>query len=124
MNLRRLVAFIRGDSSAEDFLGEINPEVVNYRDGLRKQGSSVPIYVTEDDFRGVIDRADMKRLCGFYLGGILDEWHLQYICNVIELAPSLAIEDEEVDDAIFRLANPEINFPVTPEMVRGICGGL
>ena len=124
MNLRRLVDFLRDEISVEDFLSEINSEVDDYRGGLHKRGASVPLYVTEDNFSYVVGRNDVKRLCELYMTGALSEWHLQYICNAIELAASLSTADEKVEDAVFQLASPEINFLLTTETVSSICGEL
>lgn len=124
MNLRHLVEFLRDSTPVKDFLGEINSEVDDYRTGLSKRGASLPIYVIEDNFTYVVGRDDVKRLCGLYLEGVLSEWHLQYICNAIELSSSLSAEDERVEDVIFRLASPEVNSPLTTEMVSGTCGSL
>lgn len=124
MNLRRLVDFFRDEISVEDFLSGIDSEVDDYRSGLHKRGASVPIYVTEDNFSYVVGRNDVKRLCELYLRDALSEWHLQYICNAIELAASLSTADEKVEGVVFQLASPEVNFPLTMETVSAICGEL
>lgn len=120
MNLRHLADFFRGQTSADMILNEINSEVEDYRRGFGKTGSSLPIHATQDDFKFVIGREDVKKLCDLYLKGIFDEWHLQYISNSIELTSSFSVSDERVGDAIFRMADPEVNSPLTVETVREI----
>jgi hypothetical protein len=124
MNLRHLAEFLRGGCLPENFLSEINSEVDNYRSGFTKKGSSLPIYVTEDNLHFVLGRNEVKRLCDMYLRGILDEWDIQYICNAIELASSFSLEDEGIKDVIFQLADPESNYPLSAATVRRLCNSL
>lgn len=124
MNLRHLADFFRGKTSAEYILNEIAPEVENFRNGFGKKGSSLPVYVTEDDFNFILEPEHVKLLCNMYLKGSFSEWHIQYISNLIELAASFSSINERVEEAIFQMADPEINFPLTPETVKKICDGL
>jgi hypothetical protein len=56
--------------------------------------------------------------------GILDEWQLQYLANSIDLASSFIIQDEKVRDAIFQMADPEVNLPLNTTNVAALCNSL
>lgn len=124
MNLQHLADFLRGDLAPNSLLNEINAEVREYRTAFRKRGSSRPIYVTEDTLQFLLGPQEIKRLCSLFLQGILDEWQLQYIADAIDLSSSFVIQDEKVRDAVFQLADPEVNLQLNTTNVAALCEGL
>jgi hypothetical protein len=124
MNLHHLADVLRGNVAPNNLLNEIRTEVGEYRAAFRKRGSSRPIFVTEDNLQFVLGREEVKRLCSLFLEGMLDEWQLQYLANAIDLASSFIIQDEKVRDAIFRLADPEVNLPLNTTNVAALCESL
>jgi hypothetical protein len=124
MNLQKLRDVLRGNESPEILLNEIDREVNDYREAFRKRGSSRPIHATNDNFHFVVGRDEVKKLCSLFLGGTLDQWQLQYLSNAIDLSSSFAIEDDRVRDAIFQLADPEVNLPLNTNNVAALCESL
>src|SRR2546425_12318001 len=117
MNLH-LLADVLQDNAPDQFLKEIGAEVAAYRDAFRIRGSSRPIHVTGDNFHFTLRREHVRRLCSLFLQGALDQWELQYAANAIDLASSFQFEDQEIEEAIFQLADPEINSPLSVATVE------
>lgn len=124
MNLLNLREFFLDNRTAAEIREEINSEVETFRLRSAKIGSSNPIYVTDDNFHFTVTNENIKRLCNAYLDGEINQWHLIYICNSIELSTSFSIDNEKVEDAVFELSSPEINSPITPSLVKSICNDL
>ena len=124
MNLHSLASFLDGKTSAELISKEIDSEVENYRKGFAKKGSSLPIYVTGDDFNFSLKPEHIQLLCNSYSKGFFNEWHLSYISNALDLSSSFLPVNERVEEAIFKMADPEVNSLLTPEVIKQICETL
>jgi hypothetical protein len=124
MNLENLRNFFKGDYSIDEITQEINAEMKEFRDARRKKGTSSPVYISNDNFRFELRKQHVRKLCDMYLKGKLNEWHLEYLCNLIELSQSFSLNDEEIEDAVFELSSPEIHSELTPELVKRICDEL
>jgi len=124
MYSEKLIEFFSDKISAVSLATAIGSEVESFRLARSKKGSSSPIYVGREDFEYSVTKGDVKNLCESYLNGELNEWHLQYLCNVIELSDAFTLEDDELVDTIFLLSTPEINYPITPTLVRDISKNL
>lgn len=124
MNLQNLKEFFLNERTIEEVIEEIHSEVECYQIGHAKVGSSIPVYATNDNFHFIIGDKDVKKLCDMYLKGKVNEWYLDYICNLLELSSSFSMGNEEIEEAIFELSSPEINSPITPDLVKRICQDL
>lgn len=124
MNLHSLADFLAGALSPGALAEEVAPEVEEYRLKSQKIGSALPVYADGADFHFLVTPGHIRRLCDAYLRGPLTEAHLSYICNLIELSSSFSTSDEDVEEAIFLLADPEVNGEVTPERVKQISESL
>ncbi len=80
---------------------------------VETDGSDLPI--TEDHVR---------HLCEDYLADRLDELEIAYVASALELCPDFRCTSSTVEEAVFRLAGPEINGKITREIVREIFGEL
>jgi hypothetical protein len=124
MDIRKLAELLSGSTPPQSILSEIQSEVESYRRKSQETGTTLSIHVTGEDFHYTVNRENIKRLLDLYLKGLLDEVQLEYLSNVIDLSPSIIVADEAVEDAIFRLADPEVNSELNRETVRQIQDGL
>ena len=120
MDSEKLIDFFSDKVSAASLASAISTEVESFRLARSKKNSSSPIYVGREDIQYSVTKGDIKNLCDSYLDGELNEWHLEYLCNVIELSDAFSVEDDELVDTIFLLSTPEINYPITPALVSDI----
>jgi hypothetical protein len=70
-----------------------------------------------------IRRADVVAIIDRFLGGALTGEQVTDWADQVELRQDLGLEETHRDalrDAIFRLANPNLRGPVTPEVARAI----
>ena len=124
MDLRNLEKFFLDELSIDKIVEEIDAEVESFREARAKKGSSASVYGTNDNFHFIVREKDIKKLCAMYLRGKLNEWHLEYLSNLVELSLSFLIDNEKTEDAVFELSSPEINFDITPETVKRIYDDL
>lgn len=124
MNLLNLQQFFLGKVSVDEIINEIDAEIDSFRVARSKTGSSSPVYVTNENFQFTLKEKDLEKLCKAYLSGKLNEWHLEYLCNLMELSPAFSTANEKVEEAVFELSSPEINSPITPDSVKRICANL
>ncbi|MEP7147803.1 MAG: hypothetical protein ABI857_02880 [Acidobacteriota bacterium] len=124
MDLRKLKEFLLDETGTPEIIGGIESEIEVYKNALAKKGASAPVIGTNDDFQYVIKREDVQKLCDLYLAGQLDEWHLNYIANLIELSSSFSMESKRVEEAVFDLSSPEINGDINAERIRIILESL
>lgn len=120
MDLYSLKRFFLNEIGASDLIAEIGAEVENYKVALGKSGGSAPVFGANNNFSYLVTSADVRLLCESYLRGQANEWHLNYLANLIELSDSFLIESDKVRDAIFDLSSPEINGPINPATIRRI----
>ena len=120
MDLRNLEKFFVNEVSIYEVLDEIQSEVESFRIARGKGGASSPVYATNDSFRFTIKAKDLQKLCDLYLQDVINEWHLEYLCNLIELSFSFSMDNENVADALFQLSSPEINGAIDRETVHQI----
>ncbi|MFD0748512.1 hypothetical protein ACFQZS_00055 [Mucilaginibacter calamicampi] len=97
----------------------IEKEVIDYVTLLKKKGSSVPIYITEDATLKV-SGSDIALLCKAYLDGGIEENHVYYIMDVLTLAEHVDFDNEELFDLVAGLTDPEINGDLTPEIAMQV----
>ena len=109
MDLRNLKKFFLNKISVNEIVTEINSEVESFRIARVKGGASCPVHGTHENFEFTIKEKDVTKLCEMYLQGKLNEWHLEYLCNLLELSFSFSMANERVADAVFELSSPEIN---------------
>ena len=124
MDLQNLERFFLGRASVNEVVDDIAPEVESFRVARMKKGSTSPVYGANENFHYSVRKQDIKKLCGSYLSGDLNEWHLEYLANLIELSDCFTYENNELADTIFELSSPEINSAITPDVVSRIYESL
>jgi hypothetical protein len=112
MKLSDLKNLFANPDSIESFKEIIKDEVDEYTSLLKKAGSSVPIYATQDAFLKV-GHNDLIMLCKAYVDGTLGENYVNYIIDVLQLSEQVEFESEELVDIAAGLTDPEINGPLT-----------
>lgn len=69
----------------------------------------------------VIKKEDLLRVIDRFLAGSITAEQLQEWAETLEVRDDVSFdpkEEELLDDVFFRIATPEINAPLTPEVVR------
>jgi len=116
MNLHKLAEYFEGKVGAGELLKCISAEVEEYKRNANKKGSSLPIYADYDDFQFIVDIAHVSKLCQSYISGIFNEWDISYICNLLELSESFEPAEENVEEAIFLMSDPIVNYPISERL--------
>lgn len=124
MDVKRLIDYLSGTIGASDFKALIASEVAQFKRKKTLKENTVPIYVDNDTTKFVVRHEHMKRLCADYMAGAIDEWDLNYITDVIDMAQAdednIQFDDEEIYRIIFALSTPEINYPIGSRLIRVI----
>ena len=105
------------------FTDNIKKEVDEYSSLLKKPGSSIPIYATQDTFLR-FGHSDLIMLCKAYIDGTLHENYIHYIMDVLSLSEQVEFESEELSDLSSSLADPEINGFLTHDEANRIINTL
>jgi hypothetical protein len=101
-------SFFTQKISPIEFSKLINSEVVDYERQMSKVGSSVSLYLEENEPIN-IDKNGLIHLLTSTTLGKLNNIELAYICDCFTLAEEIHYESEDIKDVIFDLADPEIN---------------
>ncbi|HMU32693.1 MAG TPA: hypothetical protein PKC89_02395 [Pyrinomonadaceae bacterium] len=121
MDVRDLKTFLEGQLKPEDLVAQITSEVDEFRMASIKRGSSISVHVANENFRYSFGKEDVKLLCGALTEGRLNEWHIVFLCNVVEMSRSFVFESDEIEDLIFQLSNPEDDVSITSSWANSIC---
>jgi hypothetical protein len=87
--------------------------------GLSELGRSAPIKIQSIGQTVLITRTHLENLCSWYLKGDIEDIELEYVANLLDLCSDFAY-DKSIADAIFQLADPEINGNISLNNVREI----
>ena len=97
------------------FKNGIRGEVANYESLLKKVGSTINLYY--DDVENIyLKNHNVVKLLEETIGGKLTNIELAYICDCLTLAENIEFENEQVEEFIFKMADPEINGGFKTEM--------
>lgn len=117
MKLSLLYDFFKGDKTPRELKDALLDEVTTYGAGLKKKGSSVPIYVTED-VKIFFGEKELSILGTCYLTHQLTDTEIGYIADALLLSESVEFKDEKVHESLELLTDPEINGALTEKSVR------
>lgn len=120
MEIEKLKKYFEGEISATILKEILSVEVETYKIALEKKKNSIPIYINPIQRDGVLIRLtmlDFKKLCNDYLSGLLNEFDIYYISDVISLSQNIEMENEEVEDFFFGIGDPVVNGPITKESI-------
>jgi len=99
--------FFIGNISISDFKKYIDNDVCFYSQSMNKLGSTIPLNIIENEFI-FINKSKIKVLLSETIQGNLSNIHLAYICDCITLLEQIDYDDEQSQQIIFDLADPEI----------------
>jgi hypothetical protein len=100
--------FLQKKFSLDSFKEAFNSEVEEYERLLKVTGSTIPLYLEEDE-ELYISKVGFIHLLEQFNVENLSTAYLAYICDCLSLAEDLRCENEELKEIIFELADPEIN---------------
>lgn len=86
----------------------LRQEVESYSELLIKKGSSISMIFDEDE-EVIIDNPAIQKLLKETIDGRLSNVALAYICDCLTLGEKVDFKDEEAQDIVYRIADPEIN---------------
>ncbi|CCG52942.1 Hypothetical protein KQS_04880 [Flavobacterium indicum GPTSA100-9 = DSM 17447] len=90
------------------FKNGIRGEVSDYESLLKKKGATINLYY--DDLEKVyLENSTVVKLLEETISGNLTNIELAYICDCLTLAENIEFQNEQVQDIIFKVADPEIN---------------
>jgi hypothetical protein len=100
--------FLQKKILLDSFKEAFNSEVKEYERLLKITGSTIPLYLEEDE-ELYISKIGFIHLLEQFSSENLSTIYLAYICDCLSLAEDLRCENEELKEIIFELADPEIN---------------
>ncbi|MFN7164448.1 MAG: hypothetical protein ACK4P2_06465 [Hyphomonas sp.] len=101
------------------FVDHIKTEVCEFSTHLSNQKDSRPITLIGNQSL-LISKRHVVAICDGFIRGTLSAQAVEYMANCIELSDNFEFEDEDASEAIFRLGSPEINDPITMDLVEEI----
>lgn len=101
----------------------IQNDLPEFRRGKSIIGGTAPISLKDMGNNFILTKSVLANLCNCYLNNAIDEIELEYIASALELSDDFEYE-QEIDEEIFLLATPEINGPITKELVKEIINRL
>lgn len=101
-------SFLSAQTNSADLKKLIDADVENYSTMMKKTGSSIHLNY-QDDGEINLDAVKLKRLLNETLTGNLSSTHLAYLCDCFTLSEYINYENEEIQDIVFSIADPEIN---------------
>jgi hypothetical protein len=97
----------------------IQSAIPSFRRGLSETGRPAPIDLQDEGQNYPITKYELQNLCNWYLNNVLDEIELEYIASALELSEDFEYE-VNIAEELFLLATPEINEPITNELVNNM----
>lgn len=120
MNLHHLRDFFLERLDAPALRGFIAAETRLFAQRMESGEGCISVYGSNDDFAFTLRPSHLKLLCHGYLAGHLTNWDLYYLCDLLTLSRSFRAETASIEEALFVLANPITNRPVSTEAARRV----
>jgi len=117
MDLIMLKDYLNQNIPADFLMGKILSEVEDYKKLHSLQGTSINLNVENKDLNIFVNKKSVLILCRDYLEEKITKETLQYLAEIIEAAKGVQYANKEMEDIIFVLANPEINYPMNKQLV-------
>ncbi|MCH8332399.1 hypothetical protein IIC65_00550 [Candidatus Sumerlaeota bacterium] len=115
MDLRKVAEFLEGRRSAESLRILIRAESEVFGTGMQVGHASIALYGGHDDFRFVVEPAHVRAICQGFLSGVFTGWDASYLGNLLMLSRTFQPAGFSVERAVFTLADPVRNQPVSIE---------
>jgi hypothetical protein len=126
MRLSDLQSFFDGKMSGRSLHEQILPEVQEYERRIFKKEDTIPITVVNDT-EVIVSAKAVSSLCTAFLNSDLSTADLMYIADGLLLAKfgqNVAFVGDNIVDAIGALTDPEINGPITSDVVQEVLNRL
>ncbi|WP_396188168.1 hypothetical protein [Flavobacterium sp.] len=105
---KELNDYLNERTTIDVFKNGIREEVADYESLLKKKGATINLYY--DNVENVyLENSSVKKLLEETISGKLTNIELAYICDCLTLAENIEFQNEQVQDFIFGVADPEIN---------------
>jgi stress-induced morphogen len=101
-------SFLSNKISAADLRLIIDTDVDNYATVMKTKGSSINLNILDNEVIN-LDLTKTRRLLNETLSGNLTSIHLAFICDCLTLLENITFENDQIQDIIFSIADPEIN---------------
>lgn len=108
MTARQLNQFLKGEIEILIFKNSIQQEVSNYEKLSYKTGSTRNIHLEENEII-TISKKGLNHLLKETINHRLSNIELAYICDALTLTENIDYENENLQEIIYELADPEIN---------------
>lgn len=118
MKISEIKKLIKNEMTIDSFFYSNKKEIMKFINDVKKEVSSVNIYIEEDD---IIEEEDIVKLLLLYLDGEIFEWDLEYIFRVIEMSEN---KSECIDDIAFLLSDPYLGVEVNRQNIESIIESL
>jgi len=108
MNSSDLNDTLNGTASVQALADKISSDVTQYALLLKKNSSCIHLNFIEDK-EIHLSNSSVRKLLSEVLSGNLSNIDLAYISDCLTLGETVSFENENLEDIIFALADPEIN---------------
>lgn len=98
----------------------IGDRVSEFKKALSKKGASAPIQMETEGEMFIVENDQVRRLCDDYLNENLTEFDVDYLASALELSEDFVFASKVVEEAVFFLANPEINGTLSKDHAQDI----
>ncbi|MEW6746580.1 MAG: hypothetical protein AB1486_27895 [Planctomycetota bacterium] len=117
MKVEELREFLESRMTGQQLAERILAEVERHRQAAKRGKDVLPVYA-EGATDLLVVPGHIGRICEAFLDGSLDADSVTYMSTVMELSESFTVVDEKVRYALFLLANPEVNIPITSDLAE------
>lgn len=106
MKSSQLMEFFLGNLEPNDFQKLIETEVKNFKELLKKRGSSIPIYLDHDIIQKIfVDKNSLDLLLKCVREDILDKYYLSYIADLLLLSENVLFSNDKIKDELSLLTD-------------------
>jgi hypothetical protein len=99
MKISIIAKLLNNEIDVFKFKEIINNEILEYSNLLKKKGSSISIFLIEDD-NILIKSRDFNFLCNLFLEDKLDNYEILYIMDALSLSSNIQFENEKIRESV------------------------
>jgi hypothetical protein len=99
MKLSTIAKLLNNEINITKFKKNINPEILDYVNLLKKKGNSTPILLKEDTYI-TIDIEKFNFLCNLFLTDQLDNYEILYLMDALSLSSYILFENEKIRESV------------------------
>ncbi len=115
MKYKDLKTLVNRESICNIFLKKNKNEILKYINDSQNGKGTVNVSSDFTEVFNPISRLELIDLLKLYINEYLLEWELEYILNSID---GCDFDDEKMEEVIYNLANPYLNFHINNENVN------